>query len=281
MHTVLPPDSHVHSQWSWDAPAGSMEQTCQRAVDLGLPSVAFTEHVDFTPWNLPDGWNAPSDWQSLVDGDVLVPPALDLDGYLECLHRCRERFPDLHIASGIELSEPHWHANRSAQLLTQGGFDRVLASVHSAAAAAGEGCDEVSGTYRHRAPEAVVREYLAETTRLIEQFDDFEVLAHIDYPVRYWPADAAPYEPRAFEDDYRTVLQALAAAGKALEVNTRVPLHPQIVRWWRQEGGDAITFGSDAHDPTALARGFTEATAMAEACGFRPGRHPNDLWRRG
>jgi histidinol-phosphatase (PHP family) len=76
------------------------------------------------------------------------------------------------------------------------------------------------------------------------------------------------------------VLRALATAGKALEVNTRVPLHPQIVRWWHQEGGHAITFGSDAHDPTALARGFADAAAMAEANGFRPGRHPNDFWRR-
>ena len=44
-------DGHVHSEWSWDARSvGSMEATCARAVALGLPSVAFTEHVDFTPF---------------------------------------------------------------------------------------------------------------------------------------------------------------------------------------------------------------------------------------
>ena len=47
---VLPADGHVHSEWSWDAPNGSMERTCARAVDLGLPAVAFTEHADFTTW---------------------------------------------------------------------------------------------------------------------------------------------------------------------------------------------------------------------------------------
>ena len=64
---VLPADSHVHSQWSWDALAGSMEGTCQRAVEIGLPAVAFTEHADFTPWSLgpdllelvPDDWATP------------------------------------------------------------------------------------------------------------------------------------------------------------------------------------------------------------------------------
>ncbi|MFZ3566564.1 hypothetical protein ACOKM5_06280 [Streptomyces sp. BH097] len=64
-------------------------------------------------------------------------------------------------------------------------------------------------------------------------------------------------------------------------MNTKVPLHPQIVQWWRQEGGEAIAFGSDAHDPAGLTNGFTYAAAMAEASGFRPGRHPHDFWRRG
>ena len=45
---MLPPDNHVHSEYSWDALAGSMERTCERAVEIGLPSVAFTEHADFS-----------------------------------------------------------------------------------------------------------------------------------------------------------------------------------------------------------------------------------------
>jgi histidinol-phosphatase (PHP family) len=44
--TSLPPDNHVHSQFSWDALAGSMEATYERAVQIGLPALAFTEHAD-------------------------------------------------------------------------------------------------------------------------------------------------------------------------------------------------------------------------------------------
>src|SRR5690349_5282895 len=47
---MLPPDGHVHTEWSWDTADGSMEQSCARAVELGLPSIAFTEHADFTRW---------------------------------------------------------------------------------------------------------------------------------------------------------------------------------------------------------------------------------------
>jgi hypothetical protein len=49
---VLLADGHVHSEWSWDAERGSMEQTCARAVAVGLPAIAFTEHADYTTWRL-------------------------------------------------------------------------------------------------------------------------------------------------------------------------------------------------------------------------------------
>jgi histidinol-phosphatase (PHP family) len=275
---VLPPDSHVHSQWSWDAPAGSMEGTCQRAVEIGLPAVAFTEHADFTPWSLRPGEKIPGEWRQLVSDGVLTPPALDLDGYQDCLRRCRERFPGLRILSGVELSEPHWHSGRAAALLRDGGFDRVLAAVHSGPA--GTGFTEISGCFRDRAPAQVLRGYLAETAALIGQFDAFEVLAHIDYPVRRWPQDARPCDPCEFQDEYRHVLRTLAGAGKVLEVNTKVPLHSQILTWWRQEGGQAITFASDAHDPAALAAGFADAAHLAEAAGFAAGHDPCGPWGR-
>jgi histidinol-phosphatase (PHP family) len=57
-------------------------------------------------------------------------------------------------------------------------------------------------------------------------------------------------------------------------------MDPAILRWWRAEGGGAVSFGSDAHLPAALATGFAEAAAVAEACGFRPGRDPADFWIR-
>ena len=44
----LPIDGHVHTEWSWDAPTGSMERSCARALEVGLPAIAFTEHVDHT-----------------------------------------------------------------------------------------------------------------------------------------------------------------------------------------------------------------------------------------
>jgi histidinol-phosphatase (PHP family) len=277
---VLPADDHVHSEWSWDAPGGSMERTCARALDLGLPAVAFTEHADYTAWTVLAGeLDDHEHLKAFVTSDgTLAPPALDLDGYLECVQRCRDQFPQLRIISGVELGEPHWHSGVAANLLEAGQFDRVLGSLHCLPFEAG--FSEPPNLYRRRSAAEVVREYLAEVPRLIKGFDAFAVLAHIDYAVRSWPSQAGPFHPHEFEDEFRHSLRELADSGRALEVNTREQVYPEIIRWWREEGGTAITFGSDAHDPTALAHGFREAVAVVEAHGFRSGRHPHDFWTR-
>jgi len=256
-----------------------MERTCARAVEIGLPAVAFTEHADYTRWTVTAGSALDQHHGALVAPDgTLTPPEIDLYGYLECVQRCRDQFPDLRILTGVELGEPHWHSGVAAKLLDAGQFDRVLGSQHSLSI--GPQFSEMPDLYLQRPASEVLREYLAEVHRLVTGSDVFAVLAHIDYAVRYWPAQAGPYDPNAFQDEFRHALRALADSGRALGVNTQVPLHPEVVRWWHEEGGEAITFGSDAHDPAVLARGFGEATAMVEANGFRPGRHPYDFSTR-
>lgn len=276
----LPADGHTHSEWSWDAALGSMEGSCARAVELGLPAIAFTEHLDHTALTLPPAALAGSAHLAALAGPdgVLTPPAFDAAGYLEAVARCRERFPGLRILSGLEIGEPHRHPAAVAAVLATGRFDRVLGSLHCLPD--GDRFAEPPGHYDHRAAADVVRDYLAEVAVLVAGSDVFAVLAHIDYPVRSWPAHAGPFHPDAFADEFRHALRVLAGTGRALEVNTRVPLHPQIVRWWRDEGGRAVTFGSDAHDPSGLAHGFAAAVDLVEAHGFRPGRHPQDLWVR-
>jgi histidinol-phosphatase (PHP family) len=115
---------------------------------------------------------------------------------------------------------------------------------------------------------------------MVLEFDGFEVLAHIDFPVRYWLRAAGPFDADRVSDEYHDVLRALAASGRALEVNTRVPLDARILRWWHDVGGQAITFASDAHEPAALATRFADAVQMAQASGFRPSRDPIGLWGR-
>ncbi len=257
-----------------------MRRTCARAVEIGLPAVAFTEHADYTPWIvLTDDLDEHSHLKTFATPDgTLTPRALDLDGYLESLQRCREEFPGLRVISGVELGEPHWHERAVTSLLNAGQFDRVLRSLHCLPV--GHRFSEMSYLYQQNHAAQVMREYLAEVARLVEGCHTFAVLGHIDYAARYWPARAGRFEPEAFEDEFRHALHVLARSDRALEVNTRGPLHPEVIAWWGDEGGEAVTFGSDAHDPTLVGRGFHKAVSLVEAQGYRPGRHPHDFWTR-
>jgi histidinol-phosphatase (PHP family) len=275
----LPGDSHVHSEWSWDAGAGSMSGSCARAVQLGLPSIAFTEHAEFTRPTIAPRHRAlisKKHRRHLRPDGVFAPPELELAGYLDCLEACRERFPGLRVLTGVELSEPHWHPERTAALLAAARIDRVLGSVH--ALGGPDAARPVEMLVPDRPALDVVRDYLAEVLRLVESAAPFHILAHVDYAVRYWPA--GPFDPVVVEDELRAVLRALATSGRALEINTKLPLAPQVVAWWADSGGERVSFGSDAHRPDRVGRGFAAAADAAAAVDFRPGRDPVDLWWR-
>lgn len=283
---TLPADAHVHSEWSWDsgsdpASPGRMRRTCERAVAIGLPALIFTEHLDFEDrWKVDDG-DMGEHAGSLVDqsGHVRLPP-FDVDGYLESVERCRREFPELRILTGVEFGQPHLWDAEAHPLLSSGVIDRVNGSLHMLPLGDSGDRSEPTTLYHHDRPEQVMLAYLEEIPRMVAGSDSFAVFTHIDYAVRAWPTTTAgPFDPRRFEDGFRAGMRAIASSGRALEMNTR-RLWSWIPEWWAQEGGRAVTFGSDAHVPENLAANFPEATAMLESLGFRPGPRPEDFWVR-
>ncbi|UTT62531.1 PHP domain-containing protein [Microcella humidisoli] len=283
--TTLTADAHVHSEWSWDyasdpASQGSMARTCERAIRIGLPAIVFTEHLDFADdWRVGEG-DIGEHAQKYVDstGRVILPP-FDADGYLEAIDRCRHDYPELRILTGVEFGQPHLWDARAASLLSSGAIDRVNGSLHMLPFEDGE-CTEPTTLYRYRPADEVMWAYLEEIPRMVAESDTFEVFTHIDYAVRSWPiAVAGPFNPRQFEEGFRAAMRAIARSGRALEMNTR-RLEAWIPQWWAEEGGRAVSFGSDAHGPDALAANFPNAIAMAESFGFGPGSRPEDLWSR-
>jgi histidinol-phosphatase (PHP family) len=255
----LPPDLHVHTEWSYDAPRGDMERSCERALELGLPAIAFTDHADFVK----------------VHSDQ---HCVDIHGYLDAVTRCRSKFRDLRILSGVELGEPHWFPAETAEILAAGPLDKVLGSVHCARVD-GKVVDASQFVETHVDGVAATRAYYREVLAMVDGGQAFEVLAHLDYPKRYWPA----YREDDYEAEIRAILKSAVSTGRVLEVNTtrgdRLCPDLTVVRWWRELGGRAVQYGSDAHSPDKIAEGFRVATQMVESAGFKPARDPVSVWR--
>jgi len=242
-----------------------MERSCERAIEIGLPAVAFTEHAD---------------WALVHEGQHSV----DIVGYLEAVERCRTKFKGLRILTGVELGEPHRFPRETAEVLAAAPLDHVLGSIHSIRID-GELLDasQFRNTEGLDFPGAV-REYFREALAMVDSDQPFETVAHIDYPKRYWIDGAAPYSEKDYEDEIRAILKSAARSGRVLEVNTTRgdTLCPGItvVRWWREVGGQAVSFGADAHQPDKVGMGFEVATQMVQAAGFKPAKDPMALWRR-
>jgi len=253
-----------------------MARSCEQAIALGVPSVAFTEHMEFTtsqPGDKIAGLGTDHRWWKKIR-------PFDVPGYMATIAECRERYPELRILSGVEAGEPHLFAASASAIISGNHFDRILGSLHAVPCDGGLVAADRDLFSRMPADEAM-RRYLAEVVRLIEDSGLFEVLAHLDFPRRYWPHGAENFHEQEFEDEYRTVLRALAKSGRVLEINTKSPLASvELVRWWRDEGGAACSFGSDAHVPGRVGDRFKLAVDIVEAAGFRPGRDRYDFWRR-
>lgn len=283
-------DGQVHTEWSYDTggprsdAVGRMQAMCRRAVEIGLPALAFTDHFDFTSWVLTPEDQLPDSWASLVDENhVLAPPPLDVDGYLDSIARCRHEFPELHILTGVEFGQPHLDEARGRQVVDLDALDRVNGSLHTIPTTDEPGSirSEPATLYYLWPADEVVRRYLAELIRMITTGGAFAVVTHIEYAARYWPTEReGPFNPKGFEDEFRQVMRMIAGTGRALELNIGALIRPWIPEWWREEGGRAITIASDAHTPDRLGGNFYEAMAMAEHFSFRPGRQPHDFWTR-
>jgi histidinol-phosphatase (PHP family) len=272
---VLPADNHVHTEWSYDTSAeASTVRSCEQALAIGLPAVAFTEHLEFTAGGEGDaigGVATDARWWGRIK-------PLDVTGYLAAVEECRQRFPGLRILSGVEAGESHLFAASAGKVIRGHHFDRVLGSLH-AVPYKGKlvAADALFGSMPD---DDVMSYYFAELLQLIEGSDLFAVLAHLDFPRRYWPKGAHLYREEDFEEEYRTVLHALAESGRVLEINTKSPLASvSMVRWWRDVGGTAVSFGSDAHLPSRVGDRFKLAVDVVEAAGFRTGHDPYDFWR--
>jgi len=252
-----------------------MARSCEQAQAIGLPAIAFTEHLEFTQGGDGDaieGIATDARWWSRIK-------LLDVDGYLAAVDDCRQRYQGLRIRSGVEAGETHLFAASASAIVRGHSFDRVLGSLH-AVPYQGKlvAADALFGSMTD---DEVMRYYFAELLRLIDGSALFEVLAHLDFPRRYWPQGAHLYREESFEEEYRTVLRALAGSERVLEINTKSPLASvDLVRWWRDEGGTAVSFGSDAHLPSRVGDRFKLAVDVVEAAGFRAGHDPYDFWRR-
>jgi histidinol-phosphatase (PHP family) len=187
------------------------------------------------------------------------------------LERCRRQFAgQLVIRAGIEIGEPHLFSGDVRRMMTRFPFDYAIGSLHWV------GSDSIfSPRYFTLPARQAYGRYFAELERMTRE-GEFEVLGHLDVPVRTAFDIYGGYEAHAYEDMVRPVLQACIEREIALEINAGTlrrragVLTPglPILKWYAEMGGTQLTLGSDAHRPGQVAAGLNVALDAARAAGL-------------
>lgn len=243
-------DCHLHTEFSTDSET-PMRAQAERALELGIPAICVTDHMDM---DYPQG----EFW-------------LDTDRYMEAVRRLQEEYRGrLEISFGVELGLMEHLRARQEEYLKKYPFDFVIGSVHLI-----HGEDPYNGElFRKYGDEEVFREYFRLSHRLLADAPSVQSWGHLDYVVRYGQ-NPEVYSYRKYADEIDAVLKLLLEKGIALEVNTagfrtlgRTNPEPDVLRRYRELGGELITVGSDGHQPEYLGYRFRETEELLRSCGF-------------
>ena len=252
-------DFHMHTEFSGDSEA-PVRAMLDAALERGMEAVCITDHIDE---------DYPEDSETGTN-----PFLFDLDQYFQVLREIKKEYADrLDLRIGVELGlQPHL-GERYRKLIETYPFDFVIGSLHVI-----HGMDPYDGViFEGRSDADVYREAFQATAEKLDQVKDFDVLGHLDYVVRYGRHQAREYSYRAFSDEIDEILKKVIHMGKGIEMNMggfKYGLgfcnpHPDVIRRYRELGGEIITVGADAHRPEHVAFDFEKAGDILRACGFR------------
>ena len=252
-------DFHMHTEFSGDSEA-PVRAMLDAALERGMEAVCITDHIDE---------DYPEDSETGTN-----PFLFDLDQYFQVLREIKKEYADrLDLRIGVELGlQPHL-GDRYRTMTEKYPFDFVIGSLHLI-----HGMDPYDGViFEGRSDKEVYREAFQATLENLDQVKDFDVLGHLDYVVRYGRNQALEYSYQAFSDEIDEILKKLINMGKGIEMNMggfKYGLgfcnpHPDVIRRYRELGGEIITVGADAHKPEHVAFDFEKAGDILRACGFR------------
>ncbi|MDD3204387.1 MAG: histidinol-phosphatase HisJ family protein [Lachnospiraceae bacterium] len=257
---ALTADFHLHSNYSGDSTA-KMEDMILSGIQKGLTHMCFTEHHDI-------------DYIHENDKEKEISFLLNVDSYLYELATLKEKYINqIQLLFGVELGiQPH--IKKDLLIFARGHeYDFIIASAHL--------CHRKDPYYpaffEGRSDQEAYDEYFTSIIEDIKAFHNYDVFGHLDYAVRYGKTKNTEYSYLQHADKIDEILKLLIENEKGIELNTggfRAGLDApnpcvDIIRRYKELGGEIITVGSDAHRPEDIGCEFAKASDILKSLGFK------------
>ena len=247
-------DFHVHSNYSGDC-GFSMEDMIKGGINSNVKAMAFTDHIDYEY------------------GDPSINFVYDIKDYLKDHLRLKNKYKNqIEILSGIEIGmQPHLGPINN-EIVSNNNLDFIIMSTHIV-----KGLDLYDGGFfKDRTIKDIYNDYYTEVLNNLNTFDNFDVVGHINLIDRYNKYFNGPYELKDYKDIVTTVFKKIININKGIELNTSgikyginsfLP-NKELLKLYKNLGGEIITIGSDAHRPLEVSSHFKDALELLKEVGF-------------
>lgn len=263
-------DYHVHTEFSDDS-VFPLNDVCALAIERGIDEICITDHVDYGVRPDWDEYRRDPSCAKMFEGKPSIN--VDYERYFPAIAEARERFaPELTVKTGMEFGAQSHAIDRFRALFDRHAaeWDFIILSIHQV------GDKEFwDGAFQEgKTQEEYNMQHYEEMLRVVQGFDNWSVIGHVDHIKRYDPL--GPWPDVNIRDIVAEILEEAIRRDKGIELNTSSvryglsDLTPstEILRLYRDLGGRILTIGSDSHKPEHLGAHIPMMRERLRALGF-------------
>jgi len=251
MHPIS--DYHIHTYLCGHAD-GKPEEYVQKAIDLGLEEVGFSDHAPLVSHRDPT---------ITMDFD-------ELPIYQKMLEDVREKFKEkIKVKIGIEADYIPGYEQKTKEILNSYPYDFVIGSVHFIKNWAFDNPREKKG-WQEANTDFIYRQYY-ECLRESAKSGMFDIMAHVDLVKKFGHRPTSD-----MADEIEKTAKVFKETGVVIEINTsglRKPveeIYPSLSALSIYcKFGIPVTFGSDAHRASEVGMDFDKALYLVKAAGYQ------------
>ncbi len=248
-------DSHVHSDNSPEGEDLTMS-LCSAAVDKGISGICITDTC------------AMDEFEEQQYGKRLMYSCF-------AARKARDVFAQqLIVTNGVEMCQPQANPERAREVIGKQRFDFVLGSLHKIRKYGD--MQQIDYAQPGLDIQDVFRSYYEELLEVVD-WNGFDSLAHLGYPLRYLKPYGKTVDLAAIDDVFAEIMKRLVANGRALELNTgglRMEIEAftpsnKYLKMYKDYGGEMITIGSDSVRGEHIGCDIQEGMELLKSVGFK------------
>ena len=259
-------DYHVHPDCSLDA-TGTIDQYCQRALEMGLDEICFTTHYDMDPVRRDE------DPFMRIDGEIVPLSEDNVKRYIKDVREASGIYSSrgLSVKAGLEVDYAPHIENDLRENLAAFDLDYILGSVHCLDHIAISASKEAKNYFRKKNVGQLCQEYYEVLSKAIKS-GLLDAIAHLDVYRKYGLAFYGEGILTAHRGLVEPVLQLMVEGDVGMEINTaflrkghnQFSPNLDILNLAIQMNVKITSFGSDTHKVAHLGKDIKEAYLLVE-----------------